>query len=90
VQPRALTRKAASTLLFPSSKHLCPVLTVLLLQEAEAVDDDPTGVSTLLAVTVGKCCGRDSREIPLVRESKTNPGRFFDEAKLAELAAFVR
>jgi ParB-like chromosome segregation protein Spo0J len=32
------------------------------------------------------------QEIPLVkiRESKTNPRRFFDEAKLAELAAFVR
>jgi len=31
------------------------------------------------------------QEIPLakVRESKTNPRRFFDEAKLAELAAFV-
>ncbi len=31
------------------------------------------------------------QDIPLatIRESKTNPRRFFDEAKLAELAAFV-
>ncbi len=31
------------------------------------------------------------QDIPIakIRESKTNPRRFFDEAKLAELAAFV-
>ena len=31
------------------------------------------------------------QEVPLakIRESKTNPRRFFDEAKLAELADFV-
>ncbi len=31
------------------------------------------------------------QDIPLakIRESKTNPRRFFDEAKLAELAGFV-
>jgi hypothetical protein len=31
------------------------------------------------------------QDIPLskIRESKTNPRRFFDEAKLAELANFV-
>ena len=31
------------------------------------------------------------QDIPLgkIRESKTNPRRFFDEAKLAELATFV-
>jgi hypothetical protein len=31
------------------------------------------------------------QEIPLakIRESKTNPRRFFDEAKLAELAEYV-
>ena len=32
-----------------------------------------------------------TQDIPLakIRESKTNPRRFFDEAKLAELAYFV-
>ena len=38
----------------------------------------PPVVSSIQDILLGK-----------IRESKTNPRRFFDEAKLAELAAFV-